>query len=102
MTGELKGDYYPLHGSKSYATKPNGMSKEKEDELRAAGNLFQEPDSTLLLSSGMGRHWPDGRGVFLTKDRNFMVWVNEEDHVRMASMEVGADVKGAFARFCRV
>ena len=62
LTGELKGDYYPLHGSQSYAAKPNGMSEEKEEALRKNGNLFQEPDSTLLLSSGCGRHWPDARG----------------------------------------
>jgi len=40
MTGEFKGDYYPLHGSRSYAPKPNGMPESKEDELRAVGNLF--------------------------------------------------------------
>merc|ERR1719217_2019390 len=45
MTGDLKGDYFPLHGSKSYPPKPNGMSEAKEDELRKMGNLFQEPDS---------------------------------------------------------
>merc|ERR1711935_1318768 len=31
---------------------------------RSVRNLFQEPDSTLLLSSGCGRHWPDARGIF--------------------------------------
>ena len=62
MEGDLKGDYFPLHGSRSYAPKPNGMTEEKEEQLRKAGNLFQEPDSTLLLSSGCGRHWPDARG----------------------------------------
>ena len=65
LTGDLKGDYYPLHGSQSYAAKPNGMSEEKEESLRKNGNLFQEPDSTLLLSSGCGRHWPDARGEML-------------------------------------
>ena len=62
LEGDLKGDYFPLHGSRSYAPKPNGMTEEKEEQLRKAGNLFQEPDSTLLLSSGCGRHWPDARG----------------------------------------
>jgi len=28
MTGEFKGDYYPLHGSRSYEPKPHGMSEE--------------------------------------------------------------------------
>jgi len=52
LEGDLAGDYFPLHGSQSYQPKPTGMSLEKEEELRNAGNLFQEPDSTLLLSSG--------------------------------------------------
>ena len=63
MTGDLQGDYFPLNGSRSYAPKPTGMSVEKEESLRSKGNLFQEPDSTLLLSSGCGRHWPDARGM---------------------------------------
>jgi creatine kinase len=96
---ELKGDYFPLHGSKSYEAKPEGMSKEKEEELRSKGNLFQEPDSTLLLSSGMGRHWPDARGVFHNDAANFFVWVNEEDHMRIISMEEGDNMKRIFERF---
>jgi len=40
MTGDFKGEYFPLNGSKSYEAKPNGMSIEKEDELRKCGNLF--------------------------------------------------------------
>ena len=64
MEGDLAGDYFPLHGSRSYGPKPGGMTHEEEESLRSQGNLFQEPDSTLLLASGMGRHWPDGRGIF--------------------------------------
>ena len=52
LEGDLKGDYFPLAGSRSYEPKPTGMSHEKEEALRNNGNLFQEPDSTLLLSSG--------------------------------------------------
>jgi len=100
LEGDLKGDYFPLHGSRSYAPKPTGMSEEKEEELRKAGNLFQEPDSTLLLSSGCGRHWPDARGIFHNEARNFFVWVNEEDHMRIISMEVGDNVDAIFKRFC--
>ena len=33
-----------------------GMTEEKENSLRSRGNLFQEPDSTLLLSSGCGTY----------------------------------------------
>merc|ERR1711937_220505 len=100
LTGELKGDYYPLHGSQSYAAKPNGMSEEKEEALRKNGNLFQEPDSTLLLSSGCGHHWPDARGIFHNEAENFFVWVNEEDQMRIVSMEKGDNIKAIFQRFC--
>jgi creatine kinase len=101
LDGELKGDYFPLAGSKSYAPKPNGMSHDEEEALRNAGNLFQEPDSTLLLSSGCGRHWPDARGIFHNEARNFFVWINEEDHSRIISMEKGDDVRAIFVRFAK-
>merc|ERR1719359_56725 len=109
MKGDLKGDYYPLHGSRSYASKPNGMPEEKEEELRKVGNLFQEPDSTLLLASGMGRHWPDARGIFENNNKNLFVWLNEEDHLRIVSMQgsrdgptpEGKNIKEVFARFIR-
>jgi creatine kinase len=102
LEGDLAGEYFPLHGSRSHAEKPTGMSKEKEEELRNSGNLFQEPDSTLLLSSGCGRHWPDARGIFHNNDKNAFVWVNEEDHMRIVSMQVGDDIQSVFARFVRV
>merc|ERR1719424_929105 len=99
MTGELKGDYHPLHGSRSYSSQPNGMSEAKEEQLRSRGNLFQEPDSTLLLSSGCGRHWPDARGIFHNEEMNFFVWINEEDHMRIISMEKGDNIRAIFQRF---
>merc|ERR1719183_3250865 len=109
MKGDLKGDYFPLNGSRSYAPKPNGMSEEKEAMLRKCGNLFQEPDSTLLLASGMARHWPDGRGIFHNDSQNLFVWVNEEDHLRIVSMQgqrekptvEGKQIKEVTARFIR-
>jgi len=109
MEGDLKGDYFPLHGSRSYEPKPTGMSHEMEESLRSCGNLFQEPDSTLLLASGMGRHWPDGRGIFCNDKRNLFVWLNEEDHMRIVSMQgsraeptvEGKQIKEVFARFIR-
>merc|ERR1711865_1143077 len=107
MEGDLKGEYFPLHGSQSYAAKPTGMTEEKEEQLRKCGNLFQEPDSTLLLASGMGRHWPDGRGVFENEGKNLFVWVGEEDHLRIVSMQgsretpsaEGKNIKAVTARF---
>jgi creatine kinase len=85
------------------------MSVQEEEALRKCGNLFQEPDSTLLLASGMGRHWPDGRGVFHNNAKNLFVWVGEEDHLRIVSMQgsrsapshEGKQIKEVTARFIR-
>lgn len=96
LDGELKGKYYPLNGSKSME---GAMDHAKEEKLRSNGNLFQEPDSTLLLSSGCGRHWPDSRGIFHNEAENFFVWVNEEDQMRIVSMEKGDNIKAIFTRF---
>jgi len=109
MEGDLKGDYYPLNGSHSYSPKSNGMTEEKEEELRKCGNLFQEPDSTLLLASGMARHWPDARGVFHNEAKSLFVWFGEEDHLRIVSMQglrsgptkEGKDIREVTARFMR-
>jgi creatine kinase len=109
MGGDLKGDYFPLAGSRSYSPKPNGMTDEEEEKLRKQGNLFQEPDSTLLLASGMGRHWPDARGIFKNDAENLFVWLGEEDHLRIVSMQGtrekpsagGKNIKEVTARFIR-
>merc|ERR1719473_2576547 len=71
----------------------------EEEAMREDHFLFQEPDSTLLLASGMGRHWPDARGIFANDAKNFLVWTNEEDHTRIISMQMGSDIKEVFERF---
>jgi len=96
MDGELKGEYFGLCGSQSTETP---MDKDKEERLRKSGNLFQEPDSTLLLSSGCGRHWPDARGIYHNDAANFFVWINEEDHIRIVSMQKGPAIREIFTRF---
>merc|ERR1712050_762449 len=49
LKGELKGDYYPLAGSTTYAPKPNGIDKVTEERLIKEGYMFQKPDEPMLL-----------------------------------------------------
>merc|ERR1719318_2077865 len=49
----------------------------------------------------MERDWPEGRGIFHNKEKTFLTWVNEEDQLRIISMEKGGDVKGVFDRLAR-
>ena len=48
----------------------------------------------------MARDWPDARGIWHNDKKNFLVWINEEDHTRVISMEKGGDMEAVFRRFC--
>lgn len=98
LEGDAKGDYLPLRGSQSYASKAGGMSPHQEEALRRACALFTEPDSRLRLSAGFGRHWPDARGVFVNDAQSCFVWCNEEDHVRVFSRQHNVDLKAMWVR----
>jgi len=90
LTGDFKGNYYPL----------STMSEKDQDQLIADGFLFDKPVSPLLIASGMARDWPDARGIWHNEAKNFLVWINEEDHYRVMAMEKTADMQGVFKRFC--
>merc|ERR1712176_610096 len=99
LEGSLKGDYYPLAGSTTYAPKPNGIDKETEERLTKDHFLFQEPDEPMLLSWRMERDWPHARGIYHNEEKSALVWVNEEDHLRIISMEKGCNIRAVFDRF---
>lgn len=100
LDGELKGEYRGLYGSTSVdVIGEKALTFAEQQGYRKNGHLFQDPDSTLLLSTGCARHWPDARGFFYNNQKNFFVWLNEEDHMRIVSMEQGDDVKAVFKRF---
>merc|ERR1719300_1380856 len=85
LTGDLAGRYYPL----------TGMDERVRQQLVDDHFLFMSGDRNLI-AAGMERDWPEGRGIFHNKDKTFLVWVNEEDQLRIISMQQGGDVKGVF------
>merc|ERR1712122_113314 len=90
LTGDLAGTYYPL----------TGMEEKVRQQLVDDHFLFMSGDKNLI-AAGMERDWPEGRGIFHNKDKTFLTWVNEEDQLRIISMEMGGDVKGVFSRLAR-
>jgi creatine kinase len=102
LEGDFQGEYFPLEKSSSYQPRPGGMSQEEQQALESQGLLFQEPDAALLLSSGIGRQWPQGRGVFASQSKRLAVWVNEENHMRFTFTEPGSALKDAFGRYCQL
>uniref|UniRef100_A0A669D8I5 creatine kinase n=1 Tax=Oreochromis niloticus TaxID=8128 RepID=A0A669D8I5_ORENI len=86
------------HMAKYYALK--NMTEEEQQQLIDDHFLFDKPVSPLLLASGMARDWPDGRGIWHNDNKTFLVWVNEEDHLRVISMQKGGNMREVFTRFC--
>ena len=82
LTGDLAGTYYPL----------SGMTEAEQNQFIEDHFLFDKPVSPLLTCAGMARDWPDARGIYHNKDKNFLLWINEEDHTRIISMEKGRKV----------
>jgi len=100
LTGNLAGQYFPLQGSMSWPEQLGGMSSEEQSMLAKNGILFNEPDAALVLATGVGRDWPDARGVFVSSSRSVSAWINEEDHFRLMLMQQGCDLKAAFQLLC--
>uniref|UniRef100_A0AC34QCB5 Arginine kinase n=1 Tax=Panagrolaimus sp. JU765 TaxID=591449 RepID=A0AC34QCB5_9BILA len=87
---DLKGVYYPL----------KGMTKETQNQLIADHFLFKEGDRHLQHANACN-YWPLGRGIFHNNDKTFLIWVNEEDHLRLISMQQGSDVGQVLDRLIR-
>ncbi|KAL3068084.1 hypothetical protein niasHT_026943 [Heterodera trifolii] len=87
---ELGGTYYPLQG----------MTKDVQNQLIADHFLFKEGDR-FLQEANACRYWPTGRGIFHNAKKSFLVWVNEEDHLRIISMQNGGNVGQVLERLIK-
>ncbi len=87
LPGTLKGEYFPL----------DGMSEEVRAKMVEDHFLFKQGDR-FLESAGVNRDWPKNRGIFFSDDKKFLVWVSEEDSMRIISMQPGADIAEVFTR----
>ena len=74
----------------------SSMSSEQQQALVARHLLFKSEDR-FMTSGNLMRGWPEGRGLFLSTDESFSVWVNEEDQLRIIALKQGGDVKSVFA-----
>ncbi|PAA63422.1 hypothetical protein BOX15_Mlig021515g1 [Macrostomum lignano] len=90
LSGELKGTYYPL----------TGMTKDVQQKLIDDHFLFKEGDRFLQAANAC-RYWPTGRGIFHNDNKTFLVWIGEEDHMRIISMQKGGNIKEVYARLVK-
>ncbi|KFR00982.1 hypothetical protein N306_12645, partial [Opisthocomus hoazin] len=87
LTGDLAGRYYRL----------SEMTEREQQQLIDVSQCSSWP----LTPAGRARDWPDARGIWHNNEKTFLIWINEEDHTRIISMEKGGNMKRVFERFCR-
>jgi len=90
LDGDLTGKYISL----------SDLSADDAAKLEAEFLLFKKPgpDTMIAVSGGLA-DWPESRGIYHNDDKNFLIWVNEEDQIRFTSMQKGGNLPQVFARF---
>jgi len=76
------------------------MSEADRKQLIDDHFLFKEGDR-FLESAGLNRAWPDCRAIYHNHAKTFLIWVNEEDQLRIISMQQGADILEVFTRLSK-
>ena len=87
LTGSLAGTYLSLAS----------LSDTERQDLIEQHLLFG-PCDRFLEAAGGCKFWPAGRGIFLNRARTFVVWVGEEDHLRVISLQSGGDLGAVYGR----
>ena len=84
------GSYHPLCGNMSRVSLGIvPMSERMLDVLRSQQLMFEAPWTTFDLSAGLGRHWPDARGVWVissSQEEPIVAWINHEDHLELVGV----------------
>lgn len=82
---DLKGAYVSLTPGH-----PQHIDDSKYQELVNEHIMFKNMDADPYLKlQGIASHWPHGRGCYISEDKQFIIWVGEEDHLRIMAMQKG-------------
>lgn len=77
----------------------NFIDKERYQALVNAHQMFKDMSADPYLNSaGISNDWPYGRGCYVSADNQFIIWVGEEDHLRIMCMKKGFLLNEVFDR----
>jgi creatine kinase len=92
----------PAFGGRYVSITPghkNFINKEEYDGLVKAHIMFKDMSAdSFLVTAGIAGDWPHGRGCYMSEDKQFIVWVGEEDHLRIMCMKKGTILNEVFDR----
>jgi arginine kinase len=80
LSGEYKGTFYEVEN----------LDKDMKRQLIGEKLLYSDDDKILKDANGL-RYFPEGRGLFINGSKNFIIWCNHEDHLKITSIEKGAN-----------
>jgi creatine kinase len=84
----LSGKYHSLTPNHK-----NFINKDQADALIKKHFLFNDMTTdNHLTSSGVASDWPYGRGIWVSEDETKMIWIGEEDQLRIISIVKGHDL----------
>merc|ERR1712164_144889 len=91
---EFGGNYYSLTPGHK-----NHIDEAKYQELVKAHIMFKDMSAdSFLVDAGIASHWPHGRGCYVSEDKGFIIWVGEEDHLRIMAMKKSLKINDVFDR----
>lgn len=88
------GRYYSLTPDNPHAIDAATYQRLVDDHI-----MFKNmDDDRYLTAAGIASDWPYGRGCYVSADRQFIIWVGEEDHLRIMCMQRGTVLNEVFDR----
>jgi len=78
---------------------PDFIDDAEYNRLVKAHIMFKDMAADeYLASAGIASDWPYGRGCYVSEDKGFIIWVGEEDHLRIMCMKKGTVLNDVFDR----
>jgi len=78
---------------------PNKITDERYEELVKAHIMFKDMSAdSFLVDAGIASDWPYGRGCYISADKGFIIWLGEEDHLRIMAMKKSTVINDVFER----
>lgn len=92
----------PAYGGAYHSLTPGNPYEIGAEDYRAlvdAHIMFKDMGADrYLAAAGIAADWPHGRGCYVSADRGVIIWVGEEDHLRIMCMERGTVLNRVFDR----
>ena len=77
----------------------NEIDKTEYNQRVEAHQMFKDMSADPYLKvAGISSDWPYGRGIYISRDEDFLIWVGEEDHLRIMTMQHGGNLNALFKR----